>query len=115
VLGFTSACQQEFVGSRMCNSLDVIETTKLPANLEQGEAWVRPTLVGGVCGEIVADASRIEDQPALLSCNAWRANTSGTQGLFVDGAGRFRNTRQSPTAQEGCNIARRVACCAPVP
>ena len=41
VLNFTLACQAEFPGSRMCTSVEVMETTNVPAGLPP-RAWVRP-------------------------------------------------------------------------
>jgi len=114
VLGFTTACQAEFPGSRMCTSVEVMETTTLPSGLPAGEAWVRPVTPVGLPGAVV-DASGSEANADALSCGGWSQSTSGTNGLVVDGSGRFRSTTRSPTGMEGCHVARAVACCAPTP
>jgi hypothetical protein len=111
VLGFTRACQAEFPGSRFCTSVEVMETAVIPAGLPAGEAWVRPVFVDGP-GSNVVDASGSEDVAEQLSCAGWRESTPGPNGLVVDGAGRFRSTRRSPTGMEGCHVPRAVACCA---
>lgn len=46
VLAFGRACQQDFPGSWMCSSVEVLETTAIPSDLT-GPAWVRPTYVAG--------------------------------------------------------------------
>ncbi len=94
VLGFTLACQAEFSGSRMCNSLEVMETVNVPAGL-MGEAWVRPVFEGE------RDISGV----AGLACAGW-INTLH-HGLVVNSSGSFRDRQ--------CFEFHSVACCAPVP
>jgi hypothetical protein len=113
VLGFTSACQQEFANSRMCTSVEVLETTTVPAGLV-GEAWVRPTIVAAPAN-VVVDASGATDLPDGLSCAGWRTSALDASGLVMDSVGRFRSARHAPTADRGCGVARAVACCGPVP
>lgn len=122
VLGFTRACQQEFPGSRMCSSTEVMETTTVPSGLS-GEAWVRPTLISS--GDIrvslpdsggAADAAGISGSPETLSCDGWRNDlfpVGGTGGLVIDAAGRFYVAGRPGTMN--CAGPRAVACCAPVP
>jgi hypothetical protein len=115
VLGFTLACQQEFADSRMCTSLEILETTKVPGGLA-GEAWVRPTITTDLpTAGTVVDASGVSAVPDFLSCDGWRDNgsTPFSNGLVVDGAGRFRS--RFTTLFTECGVARAVACCAPVP
>jgi hypothetical protein len=106
VLGFTSACQTEFPASRMCSSVEIMETSVLVSGLA-GDAWVRPSFrplaVGS--GTLVIDASGAIGAPNGLSCQGW-TGTLGF-GLKVDASGGF--------AASFCSEQRPVACCAPVP
>jgi hypothetical protein len=106
VLGFTAACQAQFAGSRMCTSVEVMETVALPAGLT-GFAWVRPVFITPVSG--VLDASgqtaNIADE---LTCARWQESTQGGfTGLAASGAGIF--------GRGGCNQPKPVACCAAEP
>ncbi len=105
----TLACQAEFPGSRMCTSIEILNTFDVPSGLV-GEAWVRPSHVpvsaSGVStgGIHVGDASGVINQ-TTLSCNGWSKLFSGT-GLTVDSTGAFNG-------EIAClpeNI-RSVACC----
>jgi hypothetical protein len=98
VLGFTSACQQQFANSRMCTSLEVMDTPAVPSSLA-GEAWVRPSFVA-----INFDASGVTSS----TCQGWSNDAVNDIGLAVDAAGRF-------TYIGYCATPRAVACCAPVP
>jgi hypothetical protein len=118
VLAFTLACRVEFTDSRMCSSLEVIETTSVPSGLI-GVAWVRPSFspvsVGGGSGTsaVELDASGVMRggsvvSAGLLSCSGWsQSQTSG--GLTVDSNGRF--------VVQACSdaVGHSVACCALIP
>ena len=41
VLAFTLACQADFADSRMCTSVEVMQTVNVPSGLSS-DAWVRP-------------------------------------------------------------------------
>lgn len=110
VLGFTLACQQQFANSRMCTSLEILETTKVPAGLA-GEAWVRPSFAPGANN--VMDASGISSDGLGLTCFGWSLGLNGISGLVVDGAGRFHTSVFQSLSY--CDSARAVACCALVP
>ena len=98
VLGFTLACQAEFSGSRMCNSVEVMETVNVPVGLT-GEAWVRPVFEGE------NDNSGAISSFGNLGCTGW-SNTLH-HGLVVNSSGSFRDRQ--------CFEFHSVACCAPVP
>jgi hypothetical protein len=112
VLGFTLACQQEFANSRMCTSLEILETTAVPAGLA-GEAWVRPAIVAPDVN-VQVDASGVIGDATNLTCSGWSFGTSGLGALVVDGSGRFRQSSGTGPSSF-CNALRPVACCAPVP
>ena len=111
VLGFSSACQVEFEGSKMCNSVELMETTSIPTELA-GEAWVRPTLpslfIGGVARD-VSGASLTSNSGA--TCTGWSRSDTSDTGFLVDANGRFA----SATNESRCNTLHSVACCALVP
>ena len=68
VLGYTRACQQEFPESRMCTSVEVLETTDVPAL--SGDAWVRP--VSQVSDSVALDASGVKSDSCWIF---WRGMT----------------------------------------
>lgn len=113
VLGFTLACQQEFPRSRMCSSLEILETTTVPSGLV-GDAWVRPSPegLGGAWSDVSGAGPA---SPADLTCRGWSLATPMTQpgGLVVDAAGRF-SVGTYPTGPY-CDTPHSVACCALVP
>lgn len=107
VLGFTLACQDEFPGSRMCTSLEVMETTELPLLPGTGDAWVRPSFVPSGSVE-AADASGRSGTFRTLTCSGWNGGASTSDhGLGVSVAGKFL----TPV----CFLELSVTCCAPVP
>jgi hypothetical protein len=102
VLGFTLACQAEFPASRMCTSVEVMETIQLPLEMPVASAWLRPVFQGT---SSPLDASGIAGTAIDLSCNSWRA-TNGS-GLSVNSAGQIEFA--------GCVNPYQIACCALVP
>lgn len=102
VFGFTRACQADFPNSRMCTSVEAMNTVSLPVGLT-GEAWIRPVFVSSTATS-AADASGGETGFATsFTCFGWIGSSSGDKGLTVDSNGRFRSL--------GCSPARAVACC----
>ena len=93
VLGFTQACNAEFSDSRMCTSVEVMETVDVPGGLS-GDAWVRPVNLTGL------DAS---GQSGVRSCFGW-SNRDGAFGLSVSGSGQF--------GVGFCDTPQPVSCCA---
>ena len=70
VLVFTLACQEEFLGSRMCSSIEVLETVDVPS-LAGSFAWVRPTLMpGGGTSNTHNDASTNIHIYLLVQCRS---------------------------------------------
>ena len=107
VLGMTVECQKDFADSRMCTSVEVMETVNVPGGLA-GDAWVRPIsqpFHTQVSGERSVDASGVGEETRRISCGGWRS--VGLKGLMTDAAGRF--------GFFSCNLAAAVACCALVP
>jgi hypothetical protein len=101
VLTYTLACQDEFPASRMCNSVEVLETVSVPDNLA-AFAWVRPSFQPLPS---FTDASGVTRGNAdAFSCRGWRGSGSG---LAVETNGSFLTL--------GCDIPRAIACCALVP
>lgn len=110
VLGLTVGCQAEFPDSRMCTSVEVMQTVNVPAGLS-GDAWVRPVFVPvgtGSAATATLDASGLRDYTNDgLSCRAWSGFTS--TGLVVSSDGAF-------SQPSGCaTTPRSVACCAAPP
>lgn len=109
VLAFTLACQAELPGSRMCSSVEVMETVELPT-LVGVPAWVRPVLVPGAVQTagpgVQTDASGVESRNQQLSCDGWSFIGGFTPnfGLTVSAEGRFRAMQ--------CDGLRPVSCCA---
>jgi len=103
VLGMTVACQQEFAGSRMCSSVEVMETVQVPVDLA-GIAWVRPSfspLHDPGTQPSALDASGYQTSVIHFSCN----RSSAIAGFTVSASGRFATSR----------CTNHVACCALVP
>ncbi len=113
VLGMSRGCAVELPGSRMCDSLEVLETSAVPDLTGRPRAWVRPSPVpGGTPGRVV-DASGAQEEPNNLTCIAWSFATSGNSGLTVSTDGSFF---AEASAERGrCDVPRPVACCALIP
>jgi hypothetical protein len=110
VFSYTGACGAEFPGSRMCSSIEVLETVAVPATLT-GLAWVRPSFVGISSGNGAIDASGVQDQfsdpESKLSCDGWRRPDPNIRGLVVNEFGVW--------GRRPCTEVLHVACCAPIP
>ena len=108
VLELTLACQNDYVDSRMCTSVEVMQTVNVPGGLS-GDAWVRPVFVpnGGASG--TADASgTTTTSPFSLTCGGWAGISSF--GLSVNSNGGFN------TESGNCNTTPlAIACCAAAP
>lgn len=105
VLGLTVGCQAEFPDSRMCTSVEVMQTVNVPAGLS-GDAWVRPVMIGSG-----TEASGHAYNTAGLSCGGWSGTFAGT-GLSVNATGGFFIDQSS---QSCLSTFRKVACCASAP
>jgi hypothetical protein len=116
IYGFTLACQAEFGSdARMCNSIEVMETTNLPSLPTSGGGWVRPVVVAAD-STAVRDASGHSFTPSL-SCNSWSSASVSTAGLiFVDALGGGGGGTAGYIFAHGfCNGSLAVACCSPTP
>ena len=104
-IGFTAACQAEFEASRMCSSVEVIQTVDMPVLSGSTTAWVTPVAQpGSSTGGIILDASGMEGQRDYgLSCRGWSFAFPASHGLIVDGRGRFDKVT--------CSRSNPVACC----
>ena len=100
-LGLSLTCQQSFPESRVCTSLEVMDTTTIPSGL-LGDAWVRPHFVSG--GSSSVDASGVKGDSRALTCSGWG---EGRTGLTVNATGAF--------GLLSCAGPIVVACCALVP
>ena len=109
ILAMTTACQADFAGSRVCTSVEIMDTVSVPIGLS-GTAWVRPLFVPIASDRIsLAEASGLVDvdTPRGFTCNGWSGGIVNDRGLTVDATGRF--------AHQFCGLVFSVACCAPVP
>jgi hypothetical protein len=108
---FTVACQQDFLGSRMCTSREILLTTDWPPQPPSFYvAWVQPTLVpfqSGSTGTGVQDISGLND--GTLSCGGWFSLSRGLL-LHSDPA----NGKYGAFIVEPCSTVASVTCCAPV-
>lgn len=104
VFGFTAACQLEFANSRMCTSVEAMNTVNLPQGLA-GEAWIRPVFVPisqGTSNIRTTDASGVfAREPNHFACGGW--SFPSERGLRVDAHGRFQVI--------SCGVTIAVACC----
>jgi hypothetical protein len=106
VITHTTACQQNFPGSRMCTSVEFLNTVNYPSSLPIGtRAWIRPvyqpfTSTGTSQNNYSMDASGVGPTQNSLSCF-----DGGNHGLTVAATGNFTTT--------GCSADHPVACCAP--
>ncbi len=107
LFGLTRACQAEFPGSRLCSSVEVMETAAIPDGLE-GNAWVRPSFVSAIDRSVLDASGLVLLGGPPSNCDQWKA--SGSTGIIVDSNGNFSS---GPAAR--CSQPRSVACCAPTP
>ena len=106
VLGFTLACQAEFLSSRMCTTREVVETVVVPS-LSGPDAWVQPVFIINPGGDSADAISGLrEPSSRALNCLGWSVDTQLT-GLTATAIGSFRT--------HICNELHPVACCAVVP
>jgi hypothetical protein len=101
LLALTQVCQAEFPASRMCTSVEVMNTVALPGALENTNAWVRP-VIRAFEFPVWVDASGTTNSEGGLSCDAWQEGSS-FDGLAVTERLRF-GTRD-------CGNRHPVACC----
>lgn len=87
--GVTQKCQLEFPNSRMCNEVEVSETTSIPSGLT-GDAWGNPL-------------GRFRSQ----TCDWWTRGEELYNG--------YRVLANGNPSDRGCALAAPIACCAPVP
>ena len=96
VVRLNNACSATFPGSRMCTSVEVMETASFTGNLS-GSSWVRPTIVGVDSRGTVVDASGVAGSTLRggLSCRGWSARllvpigSRGSTGLAIGFGGRI--------------------------
>jgi hypothetical protein len=112
IFGFTKACQVEFPGSRMCTSVEAMETVVIPLELA-GSAWLRPIYMpisSDSARNIALDASGV--YLSILSytpfsCGGWTDGAGTSYGLTINSNGGFTVAK--------CDQLLSTACCAPVP
>jgi hypothetical protein len=110
VLSLTLVCQEQFAESRMCTSVEVMETVNVPEGLA-GAAWVRPVFVPSMSSSTNgytkgAEASGVYSRNIDdFSCVGWAqsGSTNPQLGLTVDARGRFGGN--------DCEVPIAVACC----
>ena len=109
---FTLACQQEYPGSRMCTSQEILWTTDWPPQpAVPFVAWVHPTFVATSASSV--DVSGLDGHlPTFpdLTCGGWAA--LNLRGLAVNSdpsTGKYGTFSIEP-----CNTAASIACCVPV-
>jgi hypothetical protein len=112
VLGMSRGCAAEFPGSRLCSSVEVMETVGGPDLTGRPRAWVRPVLVLSTPNSAV-DASGFDGQVNAFSCVGWTFATGGNSGLTVSAEGGF--FAEASAARGACDVARPVSCCAAIP
>ncbi len=110
LLAFSGTCADDIPGSRLCTSLEVLETPNMPSGLT-GTAWVRPFVMPDGTG-----ASGRSNPP---TCGAWTNGSSGSFGLIMllddEPALGPELAPYSGFLTSRCNTPLPIACCAPVP
>jgi len=98
--GLTRACQAEFPESRLCSSVEIMETVDPDAavGLANGPAWTRPVYI---TRSLDASGRHLANNTRLSNCGQW--TSGGDHGLTVDENGV---TRLIP-----CSSSLAVACC----
>jgi len=102
VFGATQKCQLDFADSRMCTTLEVLDTVKIPVALA-GEAWVR--LIAASSGRDISGVN-----VGSSHCALWTSLT--TQGGNLSG---LAVTVEGELVVRDCALRSSIACCAPVP
>ena len=106
-LGLNRACQAEFPESRLCSSVEIMETVSTGAaiGLINGPAWVRavPRTMTGY-PSIVGASGAVRSGSFSINCGQWSSVEQGLFGLTVNESGAFRF--------DTCSAPRDVACCA---
>ncbi len=105
MFGLTRACQAEFPGSRLCSSVEVLQTTAIPSGLE-GNAWVRPTLVSSIDRSVLDASGLVLRGGPPSNCEQWKGTAS--TGIVVDADGTFHSGSEAR-----CTDPHPVACCGP--
>jgi hypothetical protein len=102
-------CSERFPGSRMCTTLEVMNTPDPPLPLFT-VGWVRPVFVGFDDAGNAIDASGRQGHPEeQLTCNVW-AGGPGSTGTVVLGT----SNANAYLGLQPCDVAHSTACCAPV-
>jgi hypothetical protein len=107
ILVFNQDCDNEFAGSRVCSSADLIRGNlpDRPVDPAPGATnWVVPTIVAN-SGTSLIDASGIVGTGANLTCGGYGSASASVTGLAVNDRGVF--------VLAACNAARNIACCVP--
>ncbi len=110
LLAFSGTCADDIPGSRLCTSLEVLETPNMPSGLT-GTAWVRPFVMPDGTG-----ASGRSNPP---TCGAWTNGSSGSFGLIMllddEPALAPELAPYSGFFTSRCDAPLPIACCAPAP
>lgn len=125
--GMTRQCQAQFgVGTRICTSLEIVETVALPSPTawQSDQAWARPVVVG-VSGSLdpindVSFWSLLEASgqawrqgpTGSLDCSGWsQSSNTGRAGVLLSRGSGF----EARIGFGNCTETAGVACCGPVP
>jgi hypothetical protein len=93
------ACQAEFPGSRLCSSMEVMETTAIP-DLE-GNAWVRPSFISTIDRSVLDASGLVLLGGPPSNCDQWKGSAStGTVAATSPPGPRFpvASRTRSPVA-----------------
>ena len=105
----TTACADEFPGSRMARTEHYFDTNEPPAIAE--EAWILPHPLLVIPSNNFPDSAVIDvsgtlvDNAQQLNCISWTRNDADIQGTILDQTGAI--------LKASCSQARSVACAAP--
>ncbi len=105
VFPLTRACFNNFPGSRICTTQEIIDTVNPPV-IPKGLAWVRPSPIyldskALNAVDVPSGATSRGSMGRTLSCEGYKE--LGSIGLVVDQDGRFKSHR--------CHKKLSVACC----
>lgn len=116
IISLNNACHATFPGSRMCTSVEIMNTANPPdvrANLSNRIAWVRPQIIGLTNTEKQIDASGYiaKSSTTSLSCGGWGSLGAVSKSglvLFYES-----NSRNGAFYEAGCGSYQATCCAAP--
>ncbi len=106
-------CANEFPGSRMCSTAEIMETVQWPDNTRSTSGWVNPVFTHvDVDNDQYLDVSGLLNNPyyeGRLSCKGWSSTSPDHRGLTFE----WNAPLYYFFNETYCSYENSVACCAP--